>query len=163
MKYEKNLESIVSIIRNGEKPANQFKIGVEFEHIVVNKDTLESVPYYGQEGIEGILHSLLPKGYEGTYEGDYLVGLKGQDHEITLEPGGQFEISIKPYKTIEEIKASYFNFLGDIIPILEERNLLLMAIGYHPKSSIAEIPFNPKKDTSICLSILRKKESMLTI
>ncbi|MBU5676036.1 glutamate--cysteine ligase [Alkaliphilus sp. MSJ-5] len=145
MKYEKNLESIVSIIKQGEKSPNQFRIGVEFEHIVVKEDTLQSVTYYGEEGIEGILNKLLLKGYKGKYEGDYLVGLMGEDREITLEPGGQLEVSIKPCDTIDEIKSIYFNFLNDIVPILEERNLLLMAIGYHPKSSIDQIPFNPKK------------------
>jgi len=146
MKYEKSLESIVSIIKQGEKSPNQFKLGAEFEHIIVREDTLESVSYYGEEGIEGILHKLLLKGYyKGKYEGDYLIGLVGSDYEITLEPGGQFEIGIKPCDTINEIKCIYFNFLNDIVPILEEQNLLLMAIGYHPKSSIAQIPFNPKK------------------
>lgn len=146
MKHQNDLESIVSIIKQGEKAPSQFRIGVEFEHIIVKKDTLESIAYYGEEGVEGILNKLLLDGYyKGKYEGNYLVGLVGEDREITLEPGGQFEVGIKPCDTIKEIKSIYFNFLEGIVPILEERGLLLMGIGYHPKSSIAEIPFNPKK------------------
>jgi len=158
MNYEKNLESIVSIIRQGEKLPNQFNIGVEFEHIIVKEDTLASVSYYGENGIQEILHELLlNKSYEGKYEGDYLVGLLAEDREITLEPGGQFEISIKPCSAISDIKEIYFNFLKDIVPILEQRNLLLMAIGYHPKSSIDEIPFNPKKRYEYMSNYLGKK------
>lgn len=145
MNCENNIESFTSIMKRGEKSPSQFKIGVEFEHIVVDKETLESVAYYGEDGIEGILKKLLVKGYEGKYEENYLVGLVKEDREITLEPGGQFEVSFRPYKTIGELKERYFDFLNEIIPILDEKNLLLMAIGYHPKTSIAQLPFNPKK------------------
>ncbi|HZK56939.1 MAG TPA: glutamate-cysteine ligase family protein [Clostridia bacterium] len=145
MKYEKNLASVVSLIRNGEKDTKDFKIGVEIEHIVVGKDTMESIVYYGKEGIEGVLRELLLKGYKGNYEGGHLIGLLGENREIILESGGQIEIDIKPCKTIKEIESIYFSFLNDIVPILEKRNLLLMSIGYHPKSSVEDIPLVPRK------------------
>lgn len=157
MEYENNLKDIVSIIRNGEKPVNQFKLGVELEHIIVNADTFESVSYYGDDGIEGILKDLLPMGYRGDYEGDYLVGLTTDEYTITLEPGGQFEISIMPYDTIEEVKSVYYEFLEKVIPILEKRNLLLMGIGYHPKTSIDELPFNPKERYKYMSNYLKSK------
>jgi glutamate--cysteine ligase len=145
MKYEKNLASVVSLIKNGEKNIKDFKIGVEIEHIVVNKDNMESVGYYGAEGIESILRELLSKGYKGNYEGGYLIGLLGEDREIILESGGQIEIDIKPCRTVREIESIYLGFLNDIVPILEKRNLLLMSIGYHPKSSVGDIPLVPRK------------------
>lgn len=156
-KYEKSLESVVSIIKEGIEFSNQFKLGVEFEHIVVERDSLESVSYYGEKGIEGILKGLLIRGYEGKYEDGYLVGLKQEDKEISLEPGGQIEISVKPCGNISEIESIYFDFLYDIVPILEEKNLLLMAIGYHPKSSIEDIPFNPKKRYEYMAQYLKEK------
>lgn len=157
MKYEKNLASIISLIRNGEKNAKDFKIGVEIEHIIVNRDTMESVTYYETEGIEGILQKLLLKGYKGKYEGDYLVGLSAEDKEIILESGGQIEIDIKPCKTVKEIESIYFSFLNDIIPILEKHNLLLMSIGYHPKSSVEDIPFVPGKRYKYISDYLKEK------
>ncbi len=156
-KYEKSLESVVSVIKEGIKFPNQFKLGVEFEHIVVEKDSLESVSYYGEKGIEGILKKLLVRGYEGKYEDGYLVGLNQEDKEISLEPGGQIEISVKPCANISKIESIYFDFLYDIVPILEEKNLLLMAIGYHPKSSIEDIPFNPKKRYEYMSQYLKEK------
>jgi glutamate--cysteine ligase len=75
MKYEKNLASVVSLIKNGEKNIKDFKIGVEIEHIVVNKDNMESVGYYGAEGIESILRELLSKGYKGNYEGGAFISI----------------------------------------------------------------------------------------
>ncbi|HZJ76754.1 MAG TPA: glutamate-cysteine ligase family protein [Oscillospiraceae bacterium] len=157
MKYEKNLTSIVSLIANGEKSIKDFKIGVEIEHIVVDKDTMESVVYHGKEGIEDILRGLLSKGYKGNYEGEYLIGLLGENREIILESGGQIEIDIKPCKTIKEIESVYFSFLNDIVPILEKRNLLLMSIGYHPKSSVEDIPLVPRKKYKYMFGYLKGK------
>ncbi|SES95343.1 glutamate--cysteine ligase [Natronincola peptidivorans] len=145
MEYEKQVKQIAAFIKSGEKPEESLKIGVELEHIIVKKDSMESVTYYEEEGIESILKKLIKKGYEPKYEGDYVVGLGDQEAAITLEPGGQLEISIKPCSSLQEVETIYLDFLKKIIPILEEQNQLLMAIGYHPKTSIKDIPFNPKK------------------
>lgn len=157
MKYEKNLASIISLIKNGEKSLKDLKIGVEIEHIVVDKNTMESVIYYGKEGIEGILQELLLEGYKGNYEGGCLVGLTAENKEIVLESGGQVEIDIKPCETIKEIESIYLSFLNDIIPILEKRNLLLMCIGYHPKTSIENIPLIPGKKYEYMFDYLKGK------
>ncbi len=155
MKYERNLTSIISLIKNGEKNIKDFKIGVKFEHIVVNKNTMESVAYYGKECIEHILQGLLSKGYEGNYEENHLIGLLTEGKKIILNPGGQIEVKIKPCKTVKEIESIYFNFLDDIVPILEKYNLLLMSIGYHPKTSVKDIPFVPGKKYEYMLDSLK--------
>lgn len=145
MEYEKQVERIVEFIKKGEKPKNLFKIGVELEHIVVRNESFQSVTYYEVDGIESILKKLMAKGYKPKYEGEYLIGLEGADGTITLEPGGQLEISIRPCSSLQEVEEIYLDFLKKIVPILDEQNQLLMAIGYHPKTSIKDIPFNPKK------------------
>lgn len=145
MEYKKQIERIVGFIRDGEKSKKDLKIGVEMEHIIVQEEDLRSVTYYEEKGIEDILKKLLTKGYHPKYEGQYLIGLEGKEETITLEPGGQLEISIRPCVDLKEIEGIYLNFLQKIVPILEEQNQLLLAIGYHPKSSIQDIPFNPKE------------------
>lgn len=145
MEYEKQVERIAEFIKDGEKPENLFKIGVEIEHIIVRNENLHSVTYYEEDGIESILKKLMNKGYKPKYEGEYLIGLEGVEGTITLEPGGQLEISIRPCSSLQEVEEIYLDFLKKVIPILEEQNQLLMAIGYHPRTSIKDIPFNPKK------------------
>ena len=145
MGYERQVEAFVEFIRSGEKIRDDFKIGVEVEHFVVKNSNLESLTYYEEKGIEYILKKLVKMGYEPVYEGDYLVGLNGKDEVITLEPGGQLEISINATPSLHGIDEKYIGFLNKIIPILDENEQLLMPIGYHPKSSINDIPFNPKK------------------
>ncbi|SDK84738.1 glutamate--cysteine ligase [Natronincola ferrireducens] len=144
MDQDQQANRIIEFIKGGEKPKRDFKIGVELEHIVVRKEDFQSITYYEEKGIESILKNLIPQGYKPNYEGDYVIGLEGKDEVITLEPGGQLEISIRPCSTIKEVEDIYLAFLKKIIPILEKENQLLMAIGYHPKTSIKDIPFNPK-------------------
>ncbi|MBP2642605.1 MAG: Glutamate--cysteine ligase [Firmicutes bacterium] len=144
--YEQaKINRIVEILKSGEKHKLQGKLGVEIEHIVVNKVTWDSVTFYQEDGIETLLKKLSKFGYEPKFEDNYLVGLENEDSVITLEPGGQLEISIRPCSTLKEIETLYFNFLEQVIPIVEEQNQYLMAIGYHPKSKIKDIPFNPKE------------------
>lgn len=138
-------EKFIALIRRGETSKSEFKLGIEIEHIIVKEDTLESVNYYEANGIQDILKALLPLGYEAIYEETYLIGLKHQDFVITLEPGGQLEVSLNARRDLTEIYESYWAFLEQILPILRDNSLWLLAIGYHPKSSIKDIPFNPKK------------------
>lgn len=145
MEYNTKLEKIIDVLKQGEKPINNFKLGAEFEHIIVDKNTFESVNYYQDKGTEVILKKMLSSGYVPKYEGEYLVGLENHEGMITLEPGGQLELSVRPCNNIKEIEDIYLNFLEIIIPVLDEQNQLLLAIGYHPKTSVKDIPFNPKK------------------
>ncbi|KAB3532508.1 glutamate--cysteine ligase [Alkaliphilus serpentinus] len=161
MEYQEKLDSITSILREGEKSTDQFSLGAEFEHIIVDKASFESINYYQEKGTETILNKMLANGYTPKYEGGYLIGLEKADGIITLEPGGQLELSIKPCKTIKEIEDIYFSFLENIIPILEEQNQLLLAIGYHPKSVVDEIPFNPKKRYSYMSQYFKERGGTL--
>lgn len=142
LNYQK--DKIVSYFRGSEKNREKFKIGSEFEHFIVNKETLETISYYGDKGVESTLKELLSKGWEGKYEENHLMGLTKNGSNITLEPGAQIELSTRPCKNIEEIENEYLNFLDDVIPILDAKNQLIIALGYHPQSKIKEIPFIPK-------------------
>lgn len=143
--YGKQINEIVSYFKRNEKKKEDYKIGVEFEHFIIDAYTLETVNYYEEKGVQNTLKALLKKGWKGKYEGENLLGLSKAGNNITLEPGAQFEISMKPHINISDIENEYMEFLRDIIPILDKNNQLLVAIGYHPKSKIDEIPFIPKE------------------
>lgn len=145
MDYNKQVETIVDYFRQNEKVIDEFKIGVEFEHFVVDKETLRTISYYGKAGVAETLRNLEDKGYKGIYEGEYILGLEKENKAITLEPGSQLELSIKASINIEELEREYLEFLGDIIPILEEKNQGLITTGYHPVTKIDEIKLLPKQ------------------
>jgi len=137
-------EKLIDYFRAGAKPHDEFTIGAEFEHLLVEKGTLQWVPFFGEKGVESLLKELLTKGWQGDYEGEYLIGLHNENATITLEPGCQLELSVRHTDSLKKINKVYLDFLRDIFPILEERNQVMLNIGYHPVSKISEIEFNPK-------------------
>lgn len=119
------------------------KLGVEMEHFLVRADDLTSVPYQG--GVEEFLRDMIPSGWEPVNQGPYLMGLKGKEGEITLEPGGQVEISLYPSPSVSEIEGRYISFLDQIRPLLRERGWALACTGYRPADGIDSIPLLPKE------------------
>lgn len=145
MKYEKQIEEIVNYLKSGEKAEEDFRIGIEMEHFVIDKDSLKTISYYGENGVSETLKELEGNGWTGVYEGEYLLGLNNHKKVVTLEPGSQLELSIVAQKCIKDIEKEYFSFLEEIIPILEKKNQALIATAYHPETLISEIKILPKK------------------
>lgn len=145
MKYEKQIDIFKEYFKNGEKTKDGFKLGIEFEHFVIDSKTFKSISYYEENGVAETMHDLEKLGYVGVYEGDYILGLnKGKKH-ITTEPGSQFELSIDASLDIKELEDEYLDFLEDLIPILNSKGQYLIATGYHPNTKIDEIKLLPKK------------------
>ncbi len=140
--YQK--ERIINYFRESETAKGEFKIGAEFEHFVINADTLETISYYGENGVESLLKKLTKKGWKGKYEENHLMALSKDGNNITLEPGAQVELSTRPCVDINEVENQYLVFLRDIIPILNDRNQYIVSLGYQPESKISQIPFIPK-------------------
>ena len=88
-------------IAAGEKPENEWRIGTEHEKFVFHTDTLTPVPYEGERSIRALMEALIARfGWEPILEGDKIIALKRAEGElggnISLEPGGQFELSGAP-------------------------------------------------------------------
>jgi len=145
MSYADQIDYLVKHFKSGEKLVSDFSIGMEFEHFLLDKSTLQAVLYSGENGVEAVLKDLLLKDWQPVYEQQHLIGLEKNRLTITLEPGGQLELSTPPRKRLRQTIDDYFLFLHDLIPFLDVRGMYLTAIGYQPVSSIRSIPFLPKK------------------
>ncbi|WP_202708192.1 glutamate--cysteine ligase [Sporosalibacterium faouarense] len=157
MDYGNQVSEIAKYFKENEKKRENFKLGIEFEHFIVEKETLEAVSYYGDKGIEDTLRKLLPNGWSGNFQDGYLLGLSKGKKFVSLEPGSQLELSIGPCQSITDIKNEYIEFLDEIIPILEEKGHYLMAIGYQPKSKIDEIKMIPKNRYGYMFNYFKSK------
>lgn len=144
MDYQNQLKAFVNHFKKAESKKSEHKIGVEFEHFILDKD-LNAVPYYGENGVEKILYDLAENNWEKEYERNHLVALKSDNKAITLEPGAQLELSINPFSQIKKIEDIYLNFLEEIKKILANYNYKLAVLGYQPKTSINDIKMLPKK------------------
>lgn len=141
--YDRQIEEVIKYIKDGE--TKNYRLGLEFEHFVIDKDTLKTISYYGENGVEETLKELTKVGWKPEYEGQYLLGLNKGDKNISLEPGSQLELSIEKQFHIENLEKEYLNFLKDLIPILNSKNQYLITVGYHPVTKIDEIKILPKE------------------
>ena len=145
MTYEDKVEKIVDFIKSGEKDEKDFKVGFEVEHFVVDKNSLETIRYEGENGIRQSLEELKDLGYEGIYEGEYIMGLHKDGASISIEPAAQFEISLDYQNSVDKLFETYKKTMAEIIPIFDKKGQLLVEVGYQVKDKIADIPRIPKE------------------
>lgn len=145
MDYINKINQFVDYFVKHEKNPKEFKVGIEIEHFVLDKDTLETISYYGKDGVSQTLKDMERRGWVGSYEGENILGLNTKNKYITLEPGSQLELSIAPKESIEDLEKEYLDFLHEIIPVLERKNQALITVAYHPVSKIKDIRMIPKK------------------
>lgn len=145
MNYDHQLESLVDYFKSGETDPDNLQLGTEIEHFIVQQKDLTAVSYYEKNGIEDLLHSLSKQGWKPEFEGKHLLELYKCNNKISLEPGGQLELSIGPSKCLASIEKEYLKFLDEVIPLLNVRDQYLITTGYQPVSSIEDIPLLPKE------------------
>jgi glutamate--cysteine ligase len=120
------------------------QLGVEFEHFLINQVTMSSYQYDEPNGQHELLKNLVNLGWRVIIEEKgKVLAVEKDNHTITLEPGGQVEISLCVAKKIGEIDKAYQSVLGEIKSLFVE-DQALVSIGYHPKTKIEELPLLPK-------------------
>ncbi len=141
----KNKNQIVEYMKNGCKQDSNSYLGLELEHFIVKKDTKEAVSFYEEKGVEHILKIISNHFDEKIISNGHLIGLNSPNIAISLEPGAQFEISIKQQNKIQNIESIYRDFVQMLDPILEELNYEMVYLGYQPKTKVDDIMILPKE------------------
>lgn len=157
MDYRQQLDRFEAYFKSSEKNNEDKAIGLEIEHFVVDNDSLKTISYSEEDGIEKILTQLVNQGWKGKREGNHLIQANKEGAVITLEPGGQLEISIEPKKRITDLEDRYYSFLTELLPILNNNNQLLVTAGYQIESKISEIEWNPKQRYKIMSEYLGRR------
>lgn len=151
-------QRLVNMFARGEKKVEL--LGVEFEHFLVDRDTLRSYDYFEPSGQYDIAKALVKRGWLVTYEEEgYIFNLDKNKNSISFEPGGQFEISIRPCATIEEVDKIYKCLMGELEEIMAP-NQVLLGLGYHPKSKIEDLKLLPKERYDYMHKYLHEKGAM---
>lgn len=141
MNEEKILDEMVAIFNTGIKNKKN-KLGVEFEHFIIDKNSLMSCDY--ESGINKVMKNLKNKGWQQLNPSSKeILGLEKNGNYITLEPGGQIEMSLKPYYKIQDIRRAYKEVIKEINTCLLP-NQKIISLGYHPKSRIDNLEILPK-------------------
>jgi glutamate--cysteine ligase len=140
----KNIAAIAAYLKSGEKSLNNLKIGIECEHFAVDKATGEPSPHVGDQPSSRVLEALKPYYPEQVISDGLLIGLKSAASSISVEPGGQLELSLAPLASISEVEAEYRAFLDNANDALAKLNLEINAVGYLPKGSVYDMPILAK-------------------
>ena len=140
-----NTEQFIKYFRDGEKPEKDFKMGVEWECFIVDKDNLNLIPYHGTPGVEYILKELSKKlSLKPEYDNGNIISLKGEKFNITLEPAGQIELSSSQFTEIDDFQKELELFIASLKSICNNFNLAIMPTSYHPLYSTEKTSFIPK-------------------
>ena len=143
-------DDLVGWIAAGEKPQPKWLIGTEHEKFVFKRDGLAPVPYAGRSGIRALMEGMIERfGWEPIEEGPHIIALKRPDGEagatVSLEPGGQFELSGAAVSTLHEVAAETAKHLDEVKKVGEGLGLGFLGAGFSPNWTLAETPQMPKQ------------------
>lgn len=136
---------LVDYLAAGSKPMADWRIGTEHEKFGFIKDGLRPLPYEGDASIRAMLEGLRDQfGWEPIVEGGHLIGLKQNGASVSLEPGGQFELSGAPLETIHQTCNEVGRHLEEVRQVAEPLGVAFLGAGASPLWSLAETPVMPK-------------------
>jgi glutamate--cysteine ligase len=144
-------DDLIAWIAAGSKPAARWRIGTEHEKFLFYADTLRPVPYDGPRGVRALMEGLIARfGWEPILEGDTLIALKRPDGEtgggtVSLEPGGQFELSGAPLESVHEVGAETHEHLEQVRAAGAPLGIGFLGVGFSPTWTREETPRMPKQ------------------
>ncbi|TRD22750.1 glutamate--cysteine ligase [Palleronia caenipelagi] len=138
-------EQLAEYLADGCKPRDQWRIGTEHEKFGYCTETLKPLPYEGDRSILAMLSGLRDRfGWAPVEEAGRLIGLEKDGANISLEPGGQLELSGAPLQTIHETCDEVNNHLAQVKEIADEIGVGFIGLGAAPHWTHDEMPLMPK-------------------
>jgi glutamate--cysteine ligase len=140
-----SFDQLAALIESGSKPKPDWRIGTEHEKFGYLTDSMMPVPYDGERSIRALLEGLRDRyNWQPVMEQDKIIGLTRNGANVSLEPGGQFELSGAPVANLHETKAELENHLTELRTIAEPLGIRHFGVGAAPVWSHADMPMMPK-------------------
>jgi glutamate--cysteine ligase len=151
---------LVAYLEAGNKPRADWRIGTEHEKFAFRRADRTRLPHDGKGGIGALLSGLSRFGWTLVREGEAVIGATKDGCNVSLEPGGQVELSGAPlssiHQTCEEVHAhlAQMKVLGDALGIG------MLGLGFDPKSRREDVPWMPKGRYKIMRAYMPKKGAL---
>src|SRR5579863_1787922 len=139
-----SLEDLEGYFRSGAKPRPSFKIGIEQEKIAVRPDG-RAVPYEGPGGLAEVLGGLEAHGFSATREDGHVIALARGGDRITMEPGGQLELSGGALPTAVECAAALDAHVREVAAVAGPLGIRFLATGVRPFGALDDVAWLPKR------------------
>ena len=152
-----SLDDLTAFMASGAKPKSEWRIGTEHEKFIYCRDTLKPVGYEGENGIRAILERLsVTTGWEVLRDNGLPIGLKGEGAAVSLEPGGQVELSGAPLETLHQTCEETGRHLDAVKAVADPLNIAFFGMGFAPTWTRAEMPQMPKSRYTIMRNYMPK-------
>ena len=155
-----NKAEMIDHLAQGSKPKDAWRIGTEHEKIGYNLNTLKPLPYDGSPGILAMLEGLQKFDWEPVVENGFLIALKRDGASVSLEPGGQFELSGAPLDTVHQTCGEVNRHLREVKDVADDMGAGFLSLGFRPDTKLEDVPVMPKGRYKIMKAYMPKVGSM---
>jgi glutamate--cysteine ligase len=139
-------EELEAFFHNAGKARDRWRVGTEYEKVGIDRRTGKAIPYSGPRGVEFILRVLSERfGWEPEEQDGHIIALARANAQITLEPGGQIELSGEPCESIHCTDAEFTQHIRELLEVAEPLDVVFLGLGMQPVSRLDEIEWVPKK------------------
>jgi glutamate--cysteine ligase len=142
-----SVAELVARFSSGQKDRARFRLGAEHEKIGVSAsgDRLGApVPYHGPRGIEVLFERLVGRGWTPVSEDGHIVALSRGVEKMTLEPGGQLELSADPLATLRAVEDELSAHLAELAQESRPLGIAWLGLGFRPFDSLDDVAWVPK-------------------
>ena len=150
---------LIEAMERGAKPADQWRIGTEHEKHVFHTDPLRPVAYDGENGIRALIEGIEKEtGWHPFYDGENPIGLRNNEVAggISLEPGGQFELSGSPMADLHGTSAELAEHLRVSKKVAAPLDIHFLGLGVTPLWAVDQIKSMPKSRYAIMTDYMGK-------
>lgn len=148
-------DQLVAYFEEACKPRERWRIGTEYEKVAVRAVDGKAAPFTG--GIEEVLRRLADRyAWSPILENGRIIALSGARAAITLEPGGQLELSGEVCENVHCARAEFSEHVQQIVTVGEELGIVFLGLGMQPMSTLAEIEQVPKSRYGIMAPHMQK-------
>ncbi len=138
-------DQLAEYLASGCKPSEDWRIGTEHEKFGYNKDTLLPLPYEGPCSIKAMLEGLRDAfGWTPVLEAGNIIGLEKDGANVSLEPGGQLELSGAPLETIHQTCDEVNEHLKEVRQVARKIGARFIGLGAAPIWTHDQMPVMPK-------------------
>jgi glutamate--cysteine ligase len=163
----RGMGDLVGWFRARERPPADWKVGLEHEKLPLRAGTLDPVPYEGPGGIAAVLRAFGQFGYAPFEEDGRIIAAQKQGLTVSIEPGGQIELSGRPFADVHVVAAELDRHLDKCRAIAEALGVEMLAAGYRPWGTPGTAAWMPKSRYVVMRPFLasrgRRAEDMMAM
>jgi len=151
---------MVDYLASGAKPKDEWRVGTEHEKIGFCNAKKLPLPYDGPCSIKAMLEGLQRFDWQPVEEDGNLIALKRDGASVSLEPGGQLELSGAPLDHIHQTCAEVSRHLREVREVADEIGAGFLSLGFRPDTKLEDVPVMPKGRYKIMRDYMQKVGTM---